>query len=107
MNETVVIALTAVAVVVLLCGTAQAESGSGKNGDGLARVEGTVSARTADSVTITTRAGNRITVMVNATTKIERNDARTTLAGILIGDRGQARYNATTLVAAKVESTGP
>ncbi len=72
-----------------------------------AKVEGVITAVGASSVTITRRSGASTTVGVNATTKVERNDRRATLAAFKVGDQGEALFNATTLVASKVEATGP
>jgi YbbR domain-containing protein len=72
------------------------------------KVEGTITAVdvAAGKVTITTVRGVAVTVTTTATTKIERNDRRVTLAAFKIGDRGQALYDANK-VASKVEATGP
>jgi hypothetical protein len=84
-----------------------ADSGPGKGGNREGRVEGTVTRVIADSVTITIRGGAAVTVGANAQTKIERNGRRVPLTGILVGDRGQARFDPTTGIATKIESTGP
>jgi hypothetical protein len=81
--------------------------GGGDDDDNLARVEGTLTAKTATTVTITRLSGSSVTVSVNGSTNIERNDIHTTLAGLRIGDRAEARYDPTTLLATKVESVGP
>ncbi|MFT3883640.1 MAG: DUF5666 domain-containing protein [Gemmatales bacterium] len=72
-----------------------------------ANVEGTITAVGASSITITKRNGSSVTVGVDATTKIERNDRHVAFSSILVGDRGEAKYNPTTLLAGKVEATGP
>ncbi|MBI4673000.1 MAG: hypothetical protein HY741_15200 [Chloroflexi bacterium] len=73
------------------------------------KVEGTITAidLAAQTVTIQPLSGDAVTVKAVATTKIERNDEHATLADFKIGDRGQARYNATTLEASKIEAEGP
>ena len=100
--------------VVGLASTTEAAKGRGRGGSGggggnqprPAKIEGRVTAVTTTSVTINTRRG-AVTVTVNAATKIERNDRHVRLAAIRVGDRGEALFNATTLVASKVESVGP
>jgi hypothetical protein len=94
----------------LLAATPATEAASGPGGGGVAgeaRVEGTITAITLNSVTITTVRGVPVSVAVVPATKIERNGVRTTLAGLRLGDRGQARYFLATGVAFKVESVGP
>ena len=70
------------------------------------KVEGKITAVTANSVTITTVGGVAVTVTTTAATKIERNGARVSLSALKIGDRGQAVYDANK-VASKVEAVGP
>lgn len=99
-------------VMAVVCGPAavpaQADRGSGGNsgpGNGGAqeiRIEGTVTAVGASSVTI-----NATVVPVGAATKIERNGVRVPLSAIRVGDRGQARILAGAAVASRVESVGP
>ena len=98
--------------VVGLASVSEAAKGRGRGGSGggneprPAKVEGRVTAVTANSVTITTRRG-AVTVTVNAATKVERNDRHVRLTSIRVGDRGEALYNAKTFIALKVESVGP
>ncbi|MBP6771769.1 MAG: hypothetical protein KA154_02155 [Gemmatimonadaceae bacterium] len=78
--------------------------GGSSNGSSTSRetkLEGTVTAVGTSSVTI----GSRV-VLVDANTKIERNDLHVSLSAIKVGDRGQARIAAGATVAYKVESTG-
>lgn len=72
------------------------------------RAEGTISAvnLTTSTVGITTQQGTVVQVKVASATKIERNGRRVPLSGLRIGDRGQARFDADTSVATKVESRG-
>jgi hypothetical protein len=49
-----------------------------------------------------------VTIAANATTKIERNERRATLAVFKVGDRVEAKFAAATSTAAlKVEAVGP
>lgn len=83
-------------------------SGSGKGKKPVAgKVEGTITAVSASSVTIRARSGGQVTVGVTATTKIERNDRHVSLSAFKVGDRGEAVFNSTTRVASKVEAVGP
>lgn len=72
------------------------------------RVEGTISAVNVagKSITITTARGIRVTTIAVAGTKIERNGFHSTLNQFRIGDRGQARFNPSTMIASKMEATG-
>lgn len=84
-----------------------ADKGGGGGVPGELRVEGTVSAVDAAAGTVTiTSGGVAVKLTVNATTKIERNGVKVTLAAFKLGDRGQARYVAGG-AAHKVEATGP
>lgn len=87
---------------------ALADKGSGGGGvPGELRLEGTVSAvdTTAGTVTITS-GGVAVKLTTSATTKVERNGVKATLAAFKLGDRGQARYVAGG-AAHKVEAVGP
>jgi len=72
-----------------------------------ARVQGIVTAVTANSVTITTQNKVSVKVLVTAATRIERNDRLVLVAALKVGDRGEARYNPATGVASRVETVGP
>lgn len=78
---------------------------NGGNNQG-SKVEGTITAVGANSVTIRRLNGTTITVQVASTTKVERNDFHVALSAFKVGDRGEARYDPTTLVATKVEAEG-
>jgi hypothetical protein len=73
------------------------------------RVEGTLTAVNlgASSVNIRRLNGTVVTVVVSATTKIERNDVEVALNALRVGDRAQARILIATGVTRKLESTGP
>lgn len=70
------------------------------------KIEGVLVRKTAASVVVRLQNRSLVTVVVNATTKIERNDVRATLAAFRIGDRVQAILGANG-IATKVEATGP
>ena len=67
--------------------------GSNPSDDDSQDVEGTIVAvdTTANTVSIRLRSGSVIVVKATATTKIERNDAHTTLAAFQVGDFGEAK----------------
>jgi len=73
------------------------------------KLEGTITAIDvgAQSVTIQPTIGDPVTVFATETTKIERNDEEATLADLVVGDQAQAKYNAETFEAYKIEATGP
>jgi len=69
-------------------------------------LEGTVAAvdTTAGTITITPKKGGAdVTLFVDATTFIKRNGAAATLADVLVGDKVEAKYNAATMLASKLE----
>jgi len=70
-----------------------------------AEVEGTIAAidTAAGTVTITDGLGNPITLVVDASTRIERNDAAATIFELQINDPVKAEYNIATLVANEIE----
>jgi hypothetical protein len=85
------------------------DKGKGKGGSKkpAGKVEGTITAIGATSVTIRARSGATTTVQVTATTKIERNDRHVSLSAFQVGDRGEALFNPANRVATKVEAVGP
>ncbi len=99
----------AIAVLSLFIVTAAVDAGDKSKGKKPAagKVEGTITAVDASSVTIQARSGGLTTVGVTATTKIERNDRHVSLSAFKVGDRGEAVFNPTTKVASKVEAVGP
>ncbi len=72
------------------------KSGSGNNGNAAVSVEGTITAisATANTVTVRESASKFTTVQSGVGTKIERNDVRTTLANLVIGDTIEAKISA-------------
>lgn len=70
-----------------------------------AEVAGTITAidTTAGTVTISDGLGNPITLFVDASTRIERNDAAATLFDLQVNDPVKAEYNNVTLVANEIE----
>ncbi|AXA36623.1 MAG: hypothetical protein D6691_05020 [Candidatus Hydrogenedentota bacterium] len=74
---------------------------------GLAKVEGTISGVDLglNSVTITPkRGGAPVTLLVDSTTSIKRNGRQATLADLQVGDKAEAKYVSTTLIAVKIEA---
>lgn len=113
MNRSLALALLSlfVATAVLQADDRGRNRGKGQSGNpassAQAKVEGTITVIGANTVIITNRAGVNTTVGVDATTKVERNDRRVSLSAFKAGDRGQALFNPATMVASKVEATGP
>ncbi|HTM08280.1 MAG TPA: DUF5666 domain-containing protein [Verrucomicrobiae bacterium] len=70
-----------------------------------AEVEGLITAidTAAGTVTITDALANPITLFVDASTRIERNDAPATIFDLQINDPVKAEYNDVTLVANEIE----
>ena len=70
-----------------------------------AEVEGTITAidTTAGTVTITDALANAITLFVDASTRIERDDAAATIFDLQVNDPVKAEYNNVTLVANEIE----
>lgn len=94
-----------IGLAALLCITTLAiarDGGKPKPG----RVEGTISATTATSITITDRQKHDITLTVDGSTKIERNEVRVKLGALQVGDRAEARFDSTTNLASKIEARG-
>ncbi len=96
-------AFVATLVLTFSPGTTQAATVKG------GRVQGTLTAVSLDGKTasITRLNGTTVTISVNAATKIERNGRRVPLSALKVGDRAQARFNPTTMIATKLESVGP
>jgi Cu/Ag efflux protein CusF len=71
-----------------------------------AEIEGVITAidPTAGTVTITNGDGVAITLLVDASTKIERNDVPALLSDLLVGDEASAEYNSVTMVANEIEA---
>jgi|GEM_PF-1099181 len=70
-------------------------------------VEGTVSAvdATAGTLSITPQhGGTDVALKTDSATRISRNGAVATLADIRVGDKAEARYDATTKVASRIEA---
>lgn len=103
------IASACLAVVALL-GQMIVPSIAAAKGGGLVGVEGILVSvnPSAGTLVIRTRRGQNVTIATDATTKIERNDRRATLAAFLPGDGVQAKFtSATSTIAIKVEAVGP
>ena len=73
---------------------------------GSAEVKGVISAvdAVAGTVTITTKAGASVVLTVDSATYIKRDRAIVTLADLVVGDKVEAKYNAITLIASKIEA---
>ncbi len=82
------------------------DGNGGGNQTGSTQVEGIITEVTADSVSIRQQNGNIVTVLVDSNTKIERNDLHVLLNAFQVGDRGEARFDATSMLASKVEAVG-
>lgn len=89
-----------------------------ENEDEDAEIEGTIGAIDASSctivvvppalplpctVTITPSVGSPVILIVDATTKIERDDARALLTDLKVGDPVEAEYNIVTMVAKEID----
>ncbi len=72
----------------------------------LSHVEGTVSAASASSITVTPHSGTAVTLTIDATTHIDIHGHSGTAADIHTGDRVAARYDATTMLAKQIEDAG-
>ena len=68
------------------------------------RVRGTIAAidTTAGTVTVHPAHGSDVTVLVDADTKISRNEAPATLADLVVGDKAQAWYDGESLLASRL-----
>ena len=55
------------------------------------------------TVTITNSHGTAVTLIVDAGTKIERDDSSALVSDLQVGDPAEAKFNTTTLVAQKIE----
>ncbi|MGC8840226.1 MAG: DUF5666 domain-containing protein [Candidatus Sumerlaeaceae bacterium] len=75
----------------------------------LAQVEGKLTAvdPNASSVTIAPRRGGPVTLSVDSNTVIKRGNQILTLADLVVGDRVEAKYDRSTLVAVKIEVQRP
>ncbi|MBI5951397.1 MAG: hypothetical protein HY865_07050 [Chloroflexi bacterium] len=58
----------------------------------------------ASTVTVTRKDGTTVTVTVDVNTLIKRNGKLATFADLQLGDKVEAKYNAVTLVASKIEA---
>jgi hypothetical protein len=78
-----------------------------KDSPGLYEIQGTIEGvdTTASTVTIASEeGGNSVTVKVDSSTVIERNDAPATLADLLVGDKVEAKYDSTTMLASSIQT---
>jgi Cu/Ag efflux protein CusF len=78
----------------------------GENEEGYA--EGPITAIDLVAGTVTIDCyGTPVTVIVNASTEIERNGAAATLADLQVGDEVMAEYNTVTMIAKEIEADTP
>lgn len=89
---------------------AKVESGQDQNDqnddNASGKIEGAITALSADSVTIKSLSGKTVTVKVVAGTKLERNDQQVTLDAFKVGDSAEATFDLATLEASKIEAVG-
>lgn len=77
---------------------------------GLAELKGTISAVDVVSSSVTVAASNGgapVTVVVDSTTYIKRNERPATLSDLQVGDRAEVKYDPTTMLAVKIEAKSP
>ena len=83
---------------------ALADSHGGSKGE----VNGSISIVGASTLTITPRAGGTDVVLnVDAGTSIRRDGAPVLLSGLLVGDKVEAKYDKTTMIAGRIEAKSP
>ncbi len=68
-----------------------------------AEVEGSVTSVSATSITIAGRQGGAVTLAIDGSTRITRDGQTIAAADVEAGDRAEARYDRTTLVAQRIE----
>ncbi|MBI5354243.1 MAG: hypothetical protein HZB50_16490 [Chloroflexi bacterium] len=67
-------------------------------------VEGVIAAVGVDSLTITPKKGGAdVTVLVDVSTRIKRGGKPALLTDLLVGERVEAKYNTTTMIASKID----
>lgn len=73
-----------------------------------AKIEGTLTAVDlgASTITITPLGGGPVVLNVTSATKIQRNELHVPLSALKVGDAAEARFDATTMNASKVETSG-
>lgn len=98
------VGMVVLAAVMALGLFAQAEASKhgGKNKAG--KVEGVLTAVAIDSVSIRTRQGVDVVLIVNAATKVEANKVHVPVTSLPVGARAQAVFDPATLIASKVEA---
>lgn len=72
------------------------------------KIEGTLTAVDlgASTITITPLGGSPVMLSVTTTTKVERNELHVSLSDLKVGDAAEARFDAATMNASKVETSG-
>ncbi|MBI5942958.1 MAG: hypothetical protein HY864_01205 [Chloroflexi bacterium] len=84
---------------------AKSATSGGKDSTKKGEVRGVISAIGSATVTITpSKGGADVTLMVDSSTRYERGRTHITLADLMVGDRVEAKYNPTTMLASKIET---
>ena len=68
------------------------------------KAHGKITAIDGQNVTLDSKRGDPVTVIVTDTTEVTRNGAGATLADLVVGDRAHAKYDATTMEASKLKA---
>ena len=92
-----------------LCGAAAGVCRLARDDEGLraGRIQGTVTAKTANTVTITNIGGQAIVINLNDFTRIVRNNVLTLLSALRIGDQAVGQYSPATGLGTEIDATGP
>ena len=80
-----------------------AEASSGKKPK-VGEAEGVLVSVIDTGVTIRTKAGDLVSVTVDATTKIELNEKHVQLSALTVGNLAEVKFDPVTLIASKIES---
>lgn len=86
---------------------AAAKDGNGGNDKGRARGAITEIDSNASTVTIADRSGGSVTLNVTTGTEIRKDSKHTTLAALTVGDKVDARYDTSTLIAKRIDAKSP
>lgn len=105
MNKKLLNIITSLFVVFGMLTAAPAALADGDHGKGKSELNGTISAVDATTVTVTPKKGGADVVLnVDATTFIKRNGAPALITNLLVGDKVEAKYDKTTMLASKIEA---
>lgn len=86
---------------------ASAKGGSGGNDKGRARGAITAIDSGAGTVTIADRSGSSATLIVAPDTDIRKDSKHVALAALAVGDKADARYNTSSLIAKRIGAKSP